>query len=238
MSSLVTVKRLPELSGVENCGKALNCDVFKNLYTYFPSKCSISLFTVMVLLCCQQAYMLEGQMVWLRCHAVCTVEYEYFTPSLGCVKRKSWSIYKWKGATYISDCLIHHWNTISDCRNSVFSHLLVSFSGVVLSWSRLVIGSEFSSHGQLLYGPCMSSLTAAVFTSRLDWYGQTSCCPATVSSPLLLSSHPYDTRFWTTRPLERFKHLDCVEVVTGSSILLLSTFCGLLLKTLPCVYVM
>lgn len=53
---------------------------------------------------------------------------------------------------------------------------------IALSRSRPIVGSEFSSHSQLLYGPCMSSLTAAVFTSRLDWYGQTSCCPATVSS--------------------------------------------------------
>lgn len=52
--------------------------------------------------------------------------------------------------------------------------LLLDCSGqwrIALSRSRLIVVSEFSSHSQLLYGPCMSSLTAAVFTSRLDWYG-------------------------------------------------------------------
>lgn len=31
-----------------------------------------------------------------------------------------------------------------------------------------IAGSKFIPRSQLLYGPCMSSLTAAVFTSRLD----------------------------------------------------------------------
>lgn len=48
-------------------------------------------------------------------------------------------------------------------------------------------------------------LAAAVFTSRLDWYRKTGCCPATVSSsPLGLSSHPYAARSRTTLRLERF----------------------------------
>lgn len=34
-------------------------------------------------------------MVWFRWHAAWTVEYEYFTPLLGRVKKKSWSIYKY-----------------------------------------------------------------------------------------------------------------------------------------------
>lgn len=184
-------------------------------------------------------------MVWFRWHAAWTVKYEYFTPSLVCVKRKSWSIYKY---VHVPMCRpgkrhnIHKWLPHTPLKHYIRpkEFCLLTLDGsvqwwIALSWSRLAFGSEFSSHGQLLYGPCMSSLTAAVFTSRLDWYGQTSCCPATVSSALLvLSSRPYVTLSGTTRPLERFKHLDCVEVVTGSAILLLSPFCDSSLKTQPC----
>lgn len=47
-----------------------------------------------------------------------TVEYEYFTPLLGCVRRKGWNIYKHvyvplcgveaKETADISDCLANH----------------------------------------------------------------------------------------------------------------------------------
>lgn len=57
-------------------------------------------------------------MVWFRWHAVETVEYEYFTPLLGCVRRKGWNIYKHvyvplcgveaKETADISDCLANH----------------------------------------------------------------------------------------------------------------------------------
>ena len=39
-------------------------------------------------------------------------------------------------------------------------------SGGFLTRNRPIDGSKFVSQSQLVYGPCMSSLTAAVFTSR------------------------------------------------------------------------
>lgn len=74
------------------------------------------------------------------------------------------------------------WHAIPNCGNS-FSQASDGF----LTASRLTAGSKFISHSQLVYGPCMSSLTAAVFTSRLQWYRKTGRGPATVSSSLLLA---------------------------------------------------
>ncbi len=78
--------------------------------------------------------------------------------------------------------------------------------GGFFSRRSLIAGSKFTSHSQLVYGPCMSSLTAAVFISRSDWYIETGRCPGTASSssPLWLSSHPYAVRLRTSPRLERF----------------------------------
>lgn len=119
------------------------------------------------------------------------------------------------------------------CRQSLspWTDMLCPTIGIhFLTRNRLIAGSKFNSHSQLVYGPCMSSLTAAVFTSRWDWYRKTGRSPAPVSSsPLWLSSHPYAACPRTTCWLERFipfKHLDFSEMMTGSITVLLSVCCG------------
>lgn len=56
-----------------------------------------------------------------------------------------------------------------------------------------IAGSKFIPRSQLVYGPCMSSLTAAVFTSRLDWYRKSRplSCRHVFFLLLRLSSRPY-----------------------------------------------
>lgn len=53
----------------------------------------------------------------------------------------------------------------------------------------LTSGTKFTSPCQLVYGPCLSSLTAAVFSSRLGWYRQTSGCPHHCAFSPLLNFH-------------------------------------------------
>lgn len=69
--------------------------------------------------------------------------------------------------------------------------------------SRLTRSTKLTSPCQLVYGPCLSSLTAAVFSSRLGGYRQASRRPLHCVPPRL-SSHPHAPWLRRTHKLERF----------------------------------
>ena len=99
-----------------------------------------------------------------------------------------------------------------------------------------IAGSKFIPRSQLLYGPCMSSLTAAVFTSRLDWYRKSrplSCRRVFFLLLLLrLSSRPYaanNASAWKVYPPSSFQRLDFSGTMTGSVTVLLSAFLWLII---------
>lgn len=96
-----------------------------------------------------------------------------------------------------------------------------------------IAGSKFIPRSQLLYGPCMSSLTAAVFTSRLDWYRKSrplSCRRVFFLLLLRLSSRPYAAnnasawKVYPPPPTPSFQRLDFSGTMTGSVTVLLSAF--------------
>lgn len=88
-------------------------------------------------------------------------------------------------------------------RRQEFKPLLMVHSSP-RSW--LTRRTKFTSPCQLVYGPCLSSSRAAVFSPRLGWYRQTSRRPVhCVFSPVpRLSSHPYVPCLRRTPQLERF----------------------------------
>lgn len=123
-------------------------------------------------------------------------EYEYFTRWLVCAKEE-------EGTERIQACLCAMWVWAEERereRGSADTSDASRTETVLLEmtcYTRLqefIAGSKFIPRSQLLYGPCMSSLTAAVFTSRLDWYRKSrplSCRRVFFLLLLRLSSRPY-----------------------------------------------
>lgn len=103
-----------------------------------------------------------------------------------------------------------------------------------------IAGSKFIPRSQLLYGPCMSSLTAAVFTSRLDWYRKSrplSCRRVFFLLLLRLSSRPYAAnnasawKVYPPPPLPPSSASTSVERWQEVSLFYCLRFCGSLFHT-------
>lgn len=121
------------------------------------------------------------------------------------------------------------WNdTLHPTVGFTFPKLLVDFSPGIGS----LLGQSSFCTASWCRGPCMSCFTAAVFTSRLDWYRKTGHSPATVSSPpLWLSSRPYAACPRTTTLARKACPLQATpqSVVFGS-------FAALVRKYLQCLW--
>lgn len=168
----------------------------------------------------QRAVRHGAQMDWF---AVGTADYEYFTSWHGCVKEEEMLAYL---CTYVS---------VEQQTWAIASYAIRGMRYAATGMQALangasppphhpslkvgsLSGTKFTSPCQLVYGPCLSSLTAAVFSSRLGWYRQTSRRPLSAGSPGPSSSfhlapmlHVWEEHL-ILKGLFPFKHLDSAEM--------------------------